>query len=406
MTLKKAINTVVAGDTVIVKAGEYVDSEANSVHPYPAFNPVNSGKVYAPIIFRSEPIHAAKIKAKEYPGGYLAWGLEGRSYITIDGFFITGGFRANSCEHITVQNVELIGGFYPPSDPSLNWGIAFENVNNSLIKNNYVHDMLDSGNHEHNTACFMVFGSSDYNIIENNTADGNGGTIYSAFGQKGGSMDYCTWRFNFGMNVISGFLGMGSTDGTAPSTNNSFYQNIIIDSKRFMDEDHRSEDFKIYNNTAYNCENFFYANYNDNFRNELWNNIVVASDIAIRWQGYPTAEPFSTLIAYSDYNTYDSNVLAMREKSERINCKNLASWQSLTGLDSNSSTTGVDFIHAAGNVATYYKRTSYITDGRGGNYSSVRGAYITGTEIIGCVFADAVTENLPEKPTEFIIVTQ
>lgn len=384
-TLKYATLNVIAGDIVIVKEGEYIDEAANAIHPYPSFRPANSGIEGSPITFRSEPRLAAKIKAKEYPGGYMAWGINDRNYIVIDGFHVTGGLRINTGNNIEIKNSELVGGFYPPSDPSLNWGIALEHVNDSIVENNYVHDMLDSGNNSHNCSCFMVFGSSDNNVIQRNTADVNNKIAYSGFGQKGGSMDYNTWRYNFVLNGTVGFLGMGSTDGTAPSTHNDFYQNIIINTDSAFELDHRAEDFKIYNNTAYNCKNLLNAVADDNLRTEIWNNIASSAEKIFRWSGYPGPLPFSTLISYSDYNNFFGAypIFAYREKSPTISYSNLATWQTNESFDLNSSNIDPNFINSGGTSPEDYKLGLYPTNGRGGVYALVMGAYITGGEIIG-----------------------
>jgi len=42
-TLKHAALVAKAGETVIIKAGKYIDDSAQSTHPYPAFNTRNSG---------------------------------------------------------------------------------------------------------------------------------------------------------------------------------------------------------------------------------------------------------------------------------------------------------------------------------------------------------------------------
>jgi len=398
-TLKKATLSVSAGDTVIVKEGEYVDEDASSVHPYPAFRPTNSGTDGSPITFRSEPRLSARIKAKEYPGGYMAWGINDREYITIDGFYITGGLRINTGNNIEIKNSELIGGFYPPSDPSLNWGIALENVSNSIVENNYVHDMIDSGNNSHNCSCFMVFGESDYNILQKNTADVNNKIAYSGFGQKGGSMDYNVWRYNFVLNGTVGFLGMGSTDGTAPSTYNDFYQNIVINTDSAFELDHRSEDFKIYNNTVYNCKNLLNAVADDNLRTEMWNNIASSTEKIFRWSGYPGPLPFSTLISYSDYNNFlgEYSLFAFREKSPSILYYTLGDWQTNEMFDLNSNTADPQFVNSGGLSPDDYKRNLYPEDGRGGSYSSIKGAYITGNEIIG--YTESSDSIAPNSPT-------
>ncbi len=168
-TLRKATQTVVAGDTVYVKAGTYIDTiEPNFDEK---FEVVNNGTASNPITFISTPQHAAVIRSASLPGSRddYAWAVgNGAQYIIIDGFKIEGGFvfGYDGCDHCTIRNCELIYGRCPSSDPSLNWGIATHGASYCTIENNYVHDMTDSGNNAHNTACIMIFGNSDYNILK------------------------------------------------------------------------------------------------------------------------------------------------------------------------------------------------------------------------------------------------
>ncbi|MHB8711799.1 MAG: right-handed parallel beta-helix repeat-containing protein [Trichloromonadaceae bacterium] len=384
LTLKVATNLAKAGDTIIVKAGEYIDDSSSHTFPYSSFNLNNEGIIGSPIIFKSEPHLAATIKAKEFPSKYLAWGINNKSNIVIDGFKIIGGMRVSNGENIVIENNEFLGGFYPPSDPSLNWGLAFLNVKNSFIVNNLVHSMIDSGNNQHNSACFMLFGDSSNNIIENNSANGSNKKIYSAFGQKGGGIDNNIFRYNYAKNVISGFLGMGSTDGTKPSKNNKIYQNIIINSHNFIELDRRAENFSVYNNTAYNTIYFLQAISNNNLGNELWNNISFYKQYAIMWRGYPVSRPFTDLIYFSNYNSFIGDNVAFREITPSIKIGNLLEWQTLTKFDLQSGSNVPIFVNPSGDNPQSFKRVFYALDGRGGEFAPVRGAYVTGDEYIGC----------------------
>jgi hypothetical protein len=62
----------------------------------------------------------------------------------------------------------------------------------------------------------------------------------------------------------------------------------------------------------------------------------------------------------------------------------LSAWQS-HGFDINSNMADPAFVNSGGNSAADYKRLSYTLDGRGEPYATVKGAYITGDEIIGYV---------------------
>lgn len=394
LTLKKATDTAIAGDTVVVKAGTYQDSAASATHPYPAYNPVHNGSAGSPITFKSEPALAAVIKPRGWTGtastGYMSWGLETASYITIDGFRIIGGFRASGSDHITIQNCELIEGFYPPSDPSLNWGIAFENSSNGLIKNNYVHSLLNpSSYYYHNESLIMIFGDSDNNIIENNSVDG-GGYIYTLYGQKGGKMANNVWRYNFGINSNTGFQGMGSTDRTYFSESNTYYQNIIVDCLWGFDLDHNSKDFTAYNNTFYNVARVVRGgNEGGNSGLVFFNNLIHYTTYMYDDDGGTEVDTF---ISMDDYNKIsdDGSVVYYRRSYSTL-YTDLAAFVSGTSFGDHS-TTGYDagFTSPGGATPESYKRSEYPNDGRGGDYPSVVGAYISGSEIIGVTSTAAI----------------
>ncbi|MHC4737394.1 MAG: LamG-like jellyroll fold domain-containing protein, partial [Planctomycetota bacterium] len=394
-TLRKATQTADAGDTVYVKAGTYIDTvEPNHEDK---FEVVNNGTAANPITFISSPQHAAVVRSESLPSSRndYAWGIgEGAEYIIIDGFKIEGGIVIgyDGASHCTIRNCEVIYGRCPDSDSSLNWGLTVYGADYCTIENNYVHNMTYSGYSGHNSACIMVFVDSDYNIIQGNTADANNGIVFSAFGQKGGQMDDNIWRYNLALNATAGFLGMGSTSGEYPTQDNIYYQNIIIDCDRAFFFDHRAERFVMYNNTAVDCDWFLGASKIDNIDTEMWNNILVGTDdIAIRWSGYPTAEPFSTLIEYSNYNCfYNCSKIAYREKSPSLNYYTLNDWETATGFDPNSITsdpclvgggdysldTGSPCIDAGVDLQDY-------DDDQNTTESINMGAYITGNETIG-----------------------
>jgi len=118
-TLKKACNTVVAGDTVIVKAGRYFEPNPETATWYRVLNVANSGTSDNPIIFKSHPLHAAVVVSNGWP----AWAIYQREYIIVDGFKIEGQFRFQSCNHCTIRNCDISVGWHPEGDPSMNIGL-------------------------------------------------------------------------------------------------------------------------------------------------------------------------------------------------------------------------------------------------------------------------------------------
>lgn len=394
-TLKKACAVASAGDSIIVKPGVYIDSTSNERQ---AFNTANSGTSTYPITFISSVPRGAIIRSPSIGVNYdlIAWGISGRHYIIVDGFKIEGGFVFDGCTYSIIKNCELIYGRCPITDPSLNWGLTLYGSKYCTIRNNYIHNMADSGNHGHNSACIMVFQGSTDNIIENNLADAGGAIVYAGFGQKGGDIFRNTFRFNIAQNGAAAFLGMGSTDNTKESDDNIYFQNIVINCNSAFSLDHLCKRWHIYNNTAYNVTVFFAVYLDDNTNNELWNNIAFGgtTDVphtrAISWAGYPDPISFSILLAYSDHNCfYNFPIIGFREKTPTLTYSNLSAWNSATGFDRNSTTSNPLFVNSSSNNFRLLANSPCINKGISSqNYERLTGsqnigAYISGNEIIG-----------------------
>jgi len=395
LTLDHATDIAVAGDTVIVKAGNYIDTDQPD--QYTSFNTVNSGSHGLPITFKSEPPLAAVIKSKSLPANtdYYAWAINNRSYITIDAFKFEGGFIFDGgSSNCLLKNSELVYGRVPPADPTLNWGAAIGNSSSCTISNVYVHDMRDSGNHEHNTAAIMVCFNSSNNIIEYCTADAGNGIVYSAFGQKGGNLNGNIWRWNLALNANAAFLGMGSTNNLLYCDDNVFHNNVTLNVKTVVELDHNCRRNIIYNNTAHNITRFLGAG-SEVTDTELWNNIVSSFAFSI-YGGTKLVFDSSAvtppdLLKYSDYNLYYLLPDVFARIQWEVFADTLLNWRSITMLDLSSKTESPYFSNINGVTSSDYKRLSYVLDGRGNPYANVMGAFITGQEQIGYTPVDADT---------------
>ncbi|MGE3545045.1 MAG: right-handed parallel beta-helix repeat-containing protein, partial [Kofleriaceae bacterium] len=147
-TLQHAADEVGPGDTVIVHAGDYQ-----------GFNLETSGTSGAPIVFKADGDARITSNNPETTDGI---NLEGASYVTIEGFTITGttraGIRAVTCEHVTVRGVR--------ADQNGRWGIFTGFCDDLLIEDN---ETSRSGA-EHG---IYVSNSGDRPVIRNNKSWGN-----------------------------------------------------------------------------------------------------------------------------------------------------------------------------------------------------------------------------------------
>lgn len=383
-----ALSTATPGDTIIVAPGRYTDANATW---YRGFNPTRSGNPNAPITIKSQvPYAAILVSASD---GVVALGINNRQHIVIDGFKAEGMLKMHESDFITIQNCEVVYGGIEGDDVSLHWGIAVHSTQNSIVRNNLVHNLRDNlGNRSHNTAAIMVgFGSSN-NLIENNDAEatngaafnGNNSIVFSAFGQKGGNTHNNTWRRNIARNAQTAFLGMGSTvlepNGGLFSTNNTYYQNIVINVGEAFCLDHNSTSWNIYNNTVYNANIFAYSILeptNSDFR--IWNNIVAHARTGYDLDGARNAN-FSILITESDYNDFYSITNLGRWDWGQGNIASLSTWTTSTSFDIHSISADPLFVNAQQGD---FKLQANSPAKRRGKDNVDMGAYPTGNEIIG-----------------------
>ena len=115
-----------AGDTVLVQAGTYNETQG--------INPVISGTASSPITFTAN-------QGVTISGG-KSFALSGVSYITINGFTITGtsfaGISVSGGSHVTItNNTESYAGT-PISSPAA--GISLANLAGGLVQGNITHD--------------------------------------------------------------------------------------------------------------------------------------------------------------------------------------------------------------------------------------------------------------------------
>ncbi len=400
-TLTKAANTVVAGDTVYVKAGRYTDTTGTWEK---AFNPVNSGTASNPITFKSHTQGTAVLVSNG--NGSVAIGIFERSYIVIDGFKAEGTMAIYTSDHITIQNSEVIYGSAGFScqtcDKSLNWGIVVQGGSYCLVYNNYVHNMLNSGNTTHNTAAIMQQANSSYNIFMNNLADAGNGTVFSAYGQKGGNINYNVWKNNIATNCTVGFYGMGSTDETKYSTFNEYFNNIVTNCTSAFEQHHNSQDWSIYNNTAYNVTNFLSGGYymessnHDNVRNKVWNNLVYSAQNAF-FREISTVT-WSRFLSYADYNNFCSTQYLFYWNYGSSKTSDFTATQYGGVTFTNMTTVDPKFVNLS--AGDYHLQSTSPLKGKGKNGEDI-GAYSAGNECIGLLSSCSVSTDTtpPSAPS-------
>lgn len=390
-TLLEACNNVTAGNIVEVASGTYTDSLATFDQ---AFEPVNSGTSVNQIIFYSGVKHGATLS--QLNSGLHAVSMKNISYITWDGFSIVGGLWMFTGTGNVVKNNDCNGGSIPGGDPSLGTCIRCEDQQSGLVRNNNVYNLPNNGNTSHNSAGIMVIGNNNNTIVEYNSVDMTGSSFGGPYGTKGGnaSPSNNTWRYNFGNGgAIASLVLLGKATGQHLAT---VHNNVFINGNDGIQMDKISQDHTIYNNTVYSANKGIVGINGCCQGVDTFNNIFAESGTQhIHWISNDHAvaactstgdKPWSTWLDYMDYNNYSGSPtrFASAYPPNNPSYATMAAFTSAQGFDTNSTdSTAPGFINAGGTDPEDYKRSSYPTDGRGGIYESVMGAYVTGNETIG-----------------------
>jgi hypothetical protein len=244
LTIQKAADTMVAGDTTIVKAGTYTESGNTN---RAMITPAGSGEPGSLVTFRADPGDAVIIDGRG--GRQFAFELNGLDYIRIEGFEITGitghGILVSwDSEH--GFGIEIVGndihgcGTGSPDTAAVYYRFS----RHGLIENNRLH---------HNGGDGITMEVTDGIAIRNNAIYEN-----AVDGIKGGGSGAIIIENNTIHDMTSGeYHGdciqyMGNE---AVIRNNVFYnctQDIYVDTYSDPAGSSPRGDFYIYNNIVYN----------------------------------------------------------------------------------------------------------------------------------------------------------
>ncbi|MBC7855303.1 MAG: right-handed parallel beta-helix repeat-containing protein [Pirellulaceae bacterium] len=327
-TLQKAANSVQAGDTVIVRPGNYV-----------GFDLRTDGTASGRIIFKAEAGAAITSRNAVTADGI---NLEGADYVTIEGFTINGmpraGIRSVTNHHVTIRGNSL--------DNNSRWGIFTGFSDDLLIENN----VSTRAQIEHG---IYVSNSGDRPVIRNNMIWGNraNGIHMNGDVSQGGD------------GIISGALvegnviydnGLGGGSGiNADGVQNSRFQNNLLYNNHasgislyMIDGAAGSTGNVVVNNTILQASN---GRWNVNIQNgstgnTVMNNILYSSHT---FRGVMDISSDSLPGFLSDYNV----VMNRFTTNGGDSIQTLAQWRTSTGQDQHSllATPSQLFVDTAGN---------------------------------------------------------
>ncbi|MCK4824719.1 right-handed parallel beta-helix repeat-containing protein, partial [bacterium] len=219
-TLYKACQTLIAGDTVYLRAGTYPGYGSGADGP----KPLNSGTAGNPITFATYPGEVAIVRpAVDY--SHCGFQIKGHSYITFDGLEISHCFMG---------------------------GIQFRIDHNSdhiIVKNCHIHDCENLGGH-----CAGIYSgngegaeSTDCQFL-NNVLHDNRGPSTNSCGIEMYDMHNTTIRGNIVYNQTGVGIWMKYR-----CPNNDVHQNLIYDSHHGIWVGVDSDNSDFHENIIYGC---------------------------------------------------------------------------------------------------------------------------------------------------------
>ena len=285
------INRVVAGDTVLVKAGNY-DVTAGGTWSKPALNPKNEGKPDMPITFKAYPGHKVVLN-----GRLSTIGSNNRDYIIVDGFTVVKG-------HITVfGGFERVKGVVirnnTVSDKPCRGrdnceAVRIEKASNIIARNNRIFN-LSNPDQASNASGFKVY-SMDHSVIENNEIWNVAQGMYI---KRDAVLNHIRYNYihdvsHIGISVLGHISGDPHKDNRVHGNivSNSGYQGMYI-----AGTSPSNQNTMIYNNVVANAKKVAYAFSSQAINAQAWNNISYKSPVS----GLNGAKP---PFGYCDYNLY------------------------------------------------------------------------------------------------------
>lgn len=311
-TLQKAADSVVAGDKVWVNTGTYA-----------GFRMRTSGTATARITFQSKTKNGAKINAPGPKADPDLISVLSASYITIDGFEVTGAPRAgigvrswftddgSDTRNNIVQNCYC-------HDNGLPSGGAHDGIFTGFALNFTAQDNVCDHNGEHG---IYISNSADNPVLRRNVCSNNracGIQLNADLNTGNGAQDGLISGWVVERNII---FGNGTAGGAGINLdgdingicrNNLIYNNLASGIALYaIDGAKASRNNLIVNNTIYNPNSTRAALYLDNGAN----NNVVFNNILLSGKGIDAG----TVIGFShDYNVVSSFVGATKAAHETV----------------------------------------------------------------------------------------
>lgn len=378
-----AMENVVAGDVVYFRGGDYYPPDLADPS-FPSWYPHASGTPELPILLIAHPGEVPTIHQPTGLTSASGIGAAQHDHAIWDGFRLikrsrlgaSSLYRCYMGNNNTIRNSEFIGN--EGLDPLNQVGLMVNHCTETYVYNNVFRSFTGVGGV--NAGAMWLFENDHAYVFDNAFYDSSNGV------QTKSAFSFIFAHHNFFSGVVVPFhwqhqdptvsdfhvydnvavLPSGGTflyafDPSSPYRNNSVHDNTVFCSS--------------------SCRGMFLGNENTLDFN-AWNNIIHGAAGPTTFVQVPSG---AGAPEYLDHNAYYAGAGA--DADWRLDYSavhtSIEPWRAATGFDLASVTSDPLFVNPGGTHPADYERLAYPHDGRGGSYSPVMGAYVTGNERIG-----------------------
>ena len=349
-TIKKAMATLIAGQTVFIKNGTYINNSGSDTNAND-FNPANSGTASQPITIQAFPGHKPLLQNTTggKTSGHAVISATGVNYIILDGLeVVSANPKAVVIRKTTgsiVRNSEIHG--MRGSGGRNTDGIRIEQASNILIRNNLIYD-IHNDNRSPNGAGAKLYESTGVIMEHNEVYD-----VDSGLRNKRNGSDN-VFRYNWVHDCTNYGIGVGNT-GTGSVRNLEAYGNIVARCEVGI-RIYGVTDSKVWNNTVVDNSSLGISARPGGISNiQVWNNILYGSTNRDLLDS-------NGALSFCDYNLY---------------------WQTNAGCGSNSVVADPQFLNTNFQDPLDFKLLNSSPARAAGRNGEDIGAYAQGDEIIG-----------------------
>lgn len=411
-TLNSASNALKNGDTLYIRKGEYwqdITGTSGYNWTYGALQINVSNAVVTN--YNGEEVWikggSSRTSVANHPNNAIVMDGSGNRIQGIDHNFKVYGCIILSGAGNVLDGLDISGGWdhqSPIGGDAWYDVIRFRYSTNAVVRNSKIHDNYNHGTNTASANKALLMHEKDVNSLVENCEFYNpiAGYAYAKYQSSSGTV-HVTYRKNWfkQSSGIDGISGPNHSEGKQILV----YQNVFTNGGGgFYRDSLAGRSFIIYNNVFYNVPAGLWSWSSGGVdTHQFFNNIFYTSsgtDYGIDFNEVSG----SITGGYYDYNCYYAAGGSIAFRHNYSTYGSLSSWNSHLGsgdgTEDHSDTNNPNFMPddgtLNGNQPSDFKRSAYPTnEGRGGQWPTVRGAYLHSTDVIGLDDGSAGTTYVP-----------